>query len=193
METWFTSDLHFEHHNIIEYCGRPFEDVTDMRYSLIRNWNRHVDRDDVVYILGDFAMGRIADSLPIARMLNGRKRLILGNHDRPFPTNKQSQRWFDEYARYFEDIRIHDTLEVDGTILELNHFPYQGDSHDSDRFEAFRPADNGNWLLHGHVHWTGRRSGARMVHIGTDAWGYRPANLTEVMEIIREADSNVPV
>lgn len=188
MAIFFTSDNHFDHNNIIQFCDRPFEDITHMRYELIRNWNRTVGRDDTVYVLGDFAMGRITDSLPIASMLNGHKRLILGNHDRPFPTNKNTARWFNEYARYFEDIRINDTLEVNGMTLELNHFPYQGDSHDNDRFDAFRPVDRGNWLLHGHTHSTRRHYGDRMAHVGCDAWEYRPASLDEIMQVIKEAE-----
>lgn len=35
MTTWFTSDLHFGHANIIEYSGRPFPDLDHMNRALI--------------------------------------------------------------------------------------------------------------------------------------------------------------
>ena len=63
MTTWFTSDLHFGHANIIEYSGRPFRDVDHMNRALIERWNALVQPADTVWVLGDVAMGRITDTL----------------------------------------------------------------------------------------------------------------------------------
>ena len=54
---WFTSDTHFSHCNIIKYCNRPFKDVDEMNKILIQNWNNVVRPDDIVWHLGDFALG----------------------------------------------------------------------------------------------------------------------------------------
>ena len=35
MATWFTTDLHLGHSNIIDYCGRPFANVDAMSRALI--------------------------------------------------------------------------------------------------------------------------------------------------------------
>ena len=43
MKTFFTSDTHFYHSNIIKYCNRPFADAQDMNETLIANWNNVVD------------------------------------------------------------------------------------------------------------------------------------------------------
>lgn len=76
---WFTSDHHFDHHNIIEYCGRPFKDVDDMNKKLIDNWNKVVKKDDVVFHLGDFSFrGRVNH---FKEKLNGHIIHIKGNHD----------------------------------------------------------------------------------------------------------------
>ena len=82
MSTWFTSDLHFGHVNIIQYSGRPFTDVDQMNTSLIDRWNALVQPGDDVWVLGDVAMGHIADTLPLVGRLAGYKRLLAGNHDR---------------------------------------------------------------------------------------------------------------
>lgn len=80
-EVWFTSDTHFGHKNILEYEkeARPFETVEEMNETLISNWNDTVRPKDIVWHLGDFAFGR--SHVELAGRLNGRKRLIMGNHD----------------------------------------------------------------------------------------------------------------
>ena len=56
METFFTSDHHFGHRRIIDYCGRPYAHVDEMDEALIANWNARVGHSDVVYHLGDFTL-----------------------------------------------------------------------------------------------------------------------------------------
>ena len=81
MKYFFTSDTHFGHENIIEYCGRPFKDVTHMNEELIRRWNARVTPDDVVFHLGDFSMMGGAVS-KFYKRLNGNIIWIKGNHDK---------------------------------------------------------------------------------------------------------------
>ena len=57
MSTFFTSDHHFGHAKIIEYCKRPFSSVEEMNQVMIDRWNEVVGPDDHVYHLGDFAFG----------------------------------------------------------------------------------------------------------------------------------------
>jgi len=74
-------DLHFNHRNIIKYCSRPFNSVEDMNKQLIKNWNSVVGKNDIVYVVGDFALCGKQKIIEIGQRLNGRKRLVLGNHD----------------------------------------------------------------------------------------------------------------
>lgn len=74
-------DPHFWHKNIINYCNRPFATVEEMNETLIENWNSVVGKQDVVYVLGDFALCGKDRIIEITQKLNGRKRLVLGNHD----------------------------------------------------------------------------------------------------------------
>jgi calcineurin-like phosphoesterase family protein len=80
-DVWFTSDTHLGHKNILEYEkeARPFETVEEMNEALISNWNDTVRPKDIIWHLGDFAFGR--SNVELAGRLNGRKRLIMGNHD----------------------------------------------------------------------------------------------------------------
>ena len=44
-----TSDTHFNHKNIIEYCKRPFKDTLEMNEYIIEKWNSVVKDEDIVY------------------------------------------------------------------------------------------------------------------------------------------------
>lgn len=79
---FWTSDLHFNHGNIIKYCNRPFISKQEMNHSLIQNWNKTVKEEDIVFILGDFCFGDKSKWRQLLNSLNGTKYLVQGNHDR---------------------------------------------------------------------------------------------------------------
>lgn len=80
-KVFFTSDTHFNHANIIDFCKRPFGSVEEMNEALIANWNRVVSKDDIIFHLGDFCFGGSEVWNSILDRLNGKIYLILGNHD----------------------------------------------------------------------------------------------------------------
>ena len=82
MKTYVIADTHFNHSNIIKYGNRPFNDVLDMNKKIIDNWNQVVQKEDIVYHLGDFFLGSKKDLADIVSKLNGKIYLIRGNHDR---------------------------------------------------------------------------------------------------------------
>lgn len=196
MTTFFTSDTHFSHARIIELSDRPFKDINHMDEEIIRRWNEKVKPEDTVYHLGDVALGPIADSLPKVGRLNGTKILVIGNHDRVFdPTSKmkpeKAERWDTEYRKVFDIIVDATSVELDDNAWALlSHFPYDGDSHDGDRYKSSRLYDAGLPLIHGHTHLDKRISrsakGTLQVHVGMDAWNYAPVSEETVFGIIRD-------
>mgnify|MGYP002510689952 CR=1 FL=1 len=81
--TFFTSDLHFGHKNIIRYCNRPFCNLDNMEETIINFWNKTVPENADVFILGDVAFSMSKTKIKeVLNKLNGRKHLIMGNHDR---------------------------------------------------------------------------------------------------------------
>lgn len=186
MTTWFTADHHFGHTNIIRYCDRPFTDVDAMNRTLIERWNERVETGDDVWVLGDFALGKIDETLPIAGQLHGRKVLITGNHDRCWAGHgRRAGQWEERYLEAgFAEVRHGTiTIELDGVDVLACHFPYRGDSQERDRYVEQRPADRGRWLLHGHIHERWRQRG-RMINVGVDAWAYRPVSAAELRQLI---------
>lgn len=81
-KTWMIADTHFGHENIVKYVSRPFDDVKHMEEVLIDNWNRTIKKNDVIYVLGDFALYDKENIIRVGRQLKGNKVLIMGNHDR---------------------------------------------------------------------------------------------------------------
>ena len=84
---WFASDHHFGHAALLTFTkddgshARPgFSDVDHMNETMIANHNRVVGPTDRVYFLGDVGFSRATLAAVLPR-LNGKKRLILGNHD----------------------------------------------------------------------------------------------------------------
>lgn len=191
MATWFTADLHFGHRNIIDYCRRPFPDVDSMNRALVEHWNDPVDPDDTVWVLGDFALGTISETLPIAAELHGRMVLVTGNHDRCWSGHgARAEGWTERYldAGFEEIVQGTTPAVVGGFPVVMCHFPYVGDSHDHDRFTEHRPADTGEWLLHGHVHDRWSQNG-RMINVGVDVADYRPVAEADVAAKARSAHS----
>lgn len=84
---WVTSDTHFNHENILKFTQpdgskvRDFNDLEEMNETLIDNWNRVVKPGDKVYHLGDVFFGSKEAFAKLWPRLNGKKRLVVGNHD----------------------------------------------------------------------------------------------------------------
>lgn len=177
---FFTSDTHFGHARIIELCNRPFSSVEEMNEVMIERWNQTVKPNDIVFHLGDVALGKIAESLPLIGRLNGYKILVPGNHDRIFSGEKESkrERFLPEYEKVFQLVTREQRwikLRGEPTWLPMCHFPYAGDSHGNDRHADKRPEDKGAPLIHGHVHDKWLTNG-RMLNVGVDVHDFRPVS-----------------
>ena len=131
----YIADLHFDYDSIIAYDNRPFDDLEEMHESMIGNWNRAVtSSEDLTWILGDFCSGGAERWEMLLSRLNGRKALILGNHDDP-DTVQAVRPLFEEVTEYREFVDA-------GRHVVLCHYPILG----------FRDHYFGWYHLYGHVH-----------------------------------------
>ena len=80
------SDTHFGHTNSWEKFKlpngdplRPFTSTEEMDETMVERWNAVVRPQDTVYHLGDVVINK--KSLHHVKRLNGKKRLVRGNHD----------------------------------------------------------------------------------------------------------------
>jgi calcineurin-like phosphoesterase family protein len=189
---YFSADHHFDHANIIRYCGRPFAGVNEMNEEMVRRWNSVVGPSDTVYYLGDFSMAK-RPVLHFGSQLNGEKRLIIGNHDRCHP-RKQSAAEVQAVYRDggFTSFDVELTMQLAGQEVLLNHFPYFAAELAAEyvvKHQDLRPKDRGLWLLHGHVHekW---KIKDRMINVGVDAWDFYPVPLSTIESLIHEHEAS---
>ncbi len=83
MNTYFISDLHFGHSNIIKYSNRPFANTFIMDKELIKKWNNTVGKNDTVWFLGDLTLSKDKEHIAgLVHQLHGHKKMIIGNHDK---------------------------------------------------------------------------------------------------------------
>lgn len=151
-----------------------------MNVGIIERWNNQVTDADTVYVIGDLAMGRTQETIPLAKELRGTKILVRGNHD------KATARTYIEkggFSSVLDSAFL--TINGSGRQLQLCHFPFVGDSREDDRYRDRRPVDKGQWLLCGHVHDAWRQRG-RAINVGIDAWGGNLVTEADLTTLIGE-------
>lgn len=172
---FFTSDIHFGHTNIIQYCKRPFESVSHMNNSIIERWNSVVGGLDLVYVLGDVCMGPLEETVRLVSRLHGRKVLIKGNHD------DRSVKML-EFSRQWESIHDYLELSVGKQLIVMSHYP----------LASWHKANRGSYMLHGHCHHSYKpglpttTDQGKVLDVGLDGQGYNyaPISLNKVNSIM---------
>ena len=131
-ETYIISDTHFGHSNALTFKkadGSPLRDFAsaqEMDDHMIERWNSVVKPHDKVIHLGDIVINK--KFLHILGQLNGKKKLIMGNHDI----------WnISELTQYFYDIKAYRVFDKH----IFSHIPVHKES--IGRFKA---------NVHGHLH-----------------------------------------
>lgn len=180
---YVTSDTHFFHENIIKYSNRPWTNIDSMTNGLIENWNAVVKKGDIVYHLGDFAMGgskRADDLVKVLNKLNGTIRLVKGNHDTYILSEPCSKRfeWIKDYYEF--SYKYEDTKK----LFVLMHFPLFA-WHNANK--KGNDGTNSVIHLHGHSHGNIDRLNANTTRmdVGVDSNGYTPVLLDNIIEIMK--------
>jgi calcineurin-like phosphoesterase family protein len=190
-DTFFTSDTHYGHANIIIYTERPFlqkgdldqdnrwvskriarERANAMDDFIVKKHNEVVTPNDDVYHLGDYLYGRTDDVIRILRRLNFRNiYFIWGNHD-------SALKDFASILRFYPDLknRVHflgdmGHITIEGQEIVLTHYA----------MKVWNRSHYGAWNLYGHSHGTlPDDPHARAIDVGVDVHGYRPLSFHEV-------------
>ena len=167
---FFTSDLHFGHANILKYYPKRLDllsedfvkDIEGFQDYFIEYWNKTVNKQDHVYILGDFSFKGIDENRQILFRMNGHKHLIIGNHD------SNSYRLVECFTSIsqMKEVRFkksnYDFLEEDIALI-LCHYPIL----------SWNRKQYGSLMIHGHCHGTmdefNKKSNDLRVDVGIDS------------------------
>lgn len=166
---WVISDTHFNHSNILKFKdkddkyfrGDLFKDINHMNETIINNWNSVIKPQDKVYHLGDVYFGNQQEAEKILSRLNGKKRLIVGNHDTIYGKGNVLQKYFQKIYMW----RLFKEFD-----MCLTHVPINEDN--------FRKV---NWNVHGHVHQNDSPKGP-YINVCVEKTNYAPVHIEEVIK-----------
>jgi calcineurin-like phosphoesterase family protein len=170
-----------------------------MDEALVQNWNALVKPDDIGYILGDLAVeGSWRSGLEWADQMNGRLRLITGNHDQAWTGKSEWAKYQRAYLEVFETVTPWGRAKIGSTKVNLSHFPYFGDHTREDRFDMYRLIPQDRPIIHGHTHTREKFSVAHLwqedgrvilvpqLHVGVDAWDFKPVSLQQLERLLAD-------
>lgn len=169
-----------------------------MNKAILENINKVVKSEDRLWILGDVALGNREENLTLLKDLETRNiTIISGNHDlfHPLYGNKSEKHLKNcKKIPNITNIETSSTIQVNGTAVQLSHFPYEGESAEgrSDRYVNWRLDTSETWLLCGHVH-TMWRQKDNMINVGVDAWGGFPVSSNKIAELLKSGKQNLPI
>ena len=155
------ADTHFGHKKICQFEAktRSFATVEEHDAELVRRWNAAVKPNDTVWHLGDVLFGR--EAFATLGLLNGVKKLVMGNHDR-YPIGL--------YQEHFS--QIVGAAELRGCIL--THIPVHPAQFN--RYKA---------NIHGHLH-SNKMDDARYINVSAEHTGLAPMLLDTVLHNVTE-------
>lgn len=163
------SDTHFNHGNILKFTDRhsgqsvrPFDTVHDMNETMVDNWNSVVKPGDKVYHLGDVFFGSPVHFKALWPRLNGRKRLVVGNHD---------DVKFLSSGAFFEKVMLWRKFEN----LLLTHVPVHPTTLQEHRFDGKEMIN-----VHGHIHQNPSPDGPYKC-VCVEQIYYKPLNIEEIL------------
>jgi calcineurin-like phosphoesterase family protein len=151
---WITSDNHFSHKNIHNFCPttRPDADWQVMDQKMIQQWRAQVQQNDIVYLLGDVFFCNAEAAIKIMEQLPGQKHLIFGNHDKAIRSNSTLRGKFVAHYEYRE-------ITFDGNDIVLFHYPIQ----------EWNRMNRGSIHCYGHIHNKVSGVGGRTVNVCVDS------------------------
>ncbi len=166
---YYTADLHFGHQNILTLAMRPFHSVPQMEEALIDSWNSKVTDQDDIYIIGDLFFHHQCPK-QVLKQLNGKKHLILGNHDESWLT--------DELKSYFVSIQAYKEIVDQNHTIFMCHYPM-----------ISYPKQSRSYMIHGHIHndtlfdyWPILLQRERILNAGTDIHQFTPVTFHELVK-----------
>lgn len=155
---FFTSDEHYLHHNIIEYCTRPFSSIEEMQDEFIKRHNSVVTSKDITVHGGDFTLANRNKAENIIKQLNGDHIFVKGSHDYWLGKKHPLQIW---------------EKKIEGQYIVVCHYAMR----------RWARSHYGAWHLYGHSHGVLPPMG-KSWDIGVDNNNFYPVSFEQIKEIM---------
>lgn len=182
MKKFVTSDIHFNHKNIINFCPETrgqYSGMDEMNQDIVDRFNKDVSEEDHTYIIGDLCFGHPKHALEFLKEMNGTKTLVFGNHDRRL---KKSDEFNNAELRRLAGLvefdwyhTFHHTVDQVKYGIVLFHF----------RIAEWEDCHHGSIHLYGHSHGTGPKLDTRCMDVGMETNEMRPYLLDDVVRKLR--------
>jgi len=185
MNSWFTSDTHYGHKNIVRGTSewenkdnaqrvRDFDTMEEHNDALVKSINSVVKEDDELWHLGDWSFGG-KDNIKIFRDRLKCKNihLIFGNHDQHIEPLNSLYRELFKSCQYVKNL----SFKKDGikTNLFLSHYSHQ----------VWAKSNHDTIHLFGHSHGSLKGIGKSM-DVGVDTNNLYPYHLEEIIYIMKD-------
>jgi len=178
---WVSSDFHLLHKSIAgekvsnwKTGFRDFNNEYEMTEEILKQVNKYVKWNDILYFLGDFCFKNHKKIPELRNRINCQTiHFVKGNHDQHI----------DKYKDFFTSVQDYLTVEYYNQTFILFHYPILSWWH----------IGHGTLMLHGHCHSheniNKQNEKCKRIDVGIDhaykMFGeYRPFEITEVIKIL---------
>lgn len=146
--TYFSSDWHLGHANILKFDKRDFKNIDEHDKFIIKMCTQILKPGDDFYYLGDFSLTNYVKTEGyVATLFSTGANLyfIKGNHD-----NEDNIKLFKQYGTFLGEKK---TIKIDDKVIVLDHFANR----------VWDRSHHGSYHLYGHSHDSLDKTG--------DTWG----------------------
>lgn len=169
---YLTSDLHLGHDREFIWKARGFNSIQQMNETIVETWNRTIDDDDDIYVLGDVMLGS-PDNIHYIERLCGRIHIVLGNHD----TSKREE-MYRNLPNVIEVAEVGIKLKYKKHHFVMTHYPMMTGNLEKESLKQM------SLNLYGHTHQASNfyNDMPFMYHVGVDSHDCYPVLLDDVIE-----------
>jgi calcineurin-like phosphoesterase family protein len=150
---------------------RPFTSTHEMNETMIRNWNSVVSASANVYHVGDVTVREFGPAfIELMHRLNGRKRLLVGNHDPLYGQKNDALRKCFEKIEFWKGFKEYNFM--------MSHVPLPR--------EHFRGGVKFN--VHAHIHYR-KKEDPHYINTCVEVRDYTPTSFDTIIEEIKQVQS----
>lgn len=189
---FFSSDFHYAHKNICrgitkweDRVVRDFDTLEQMNDKIVDSINRTVGENDILFDLGDWALGGHENIHEFRNRIKCKTILKLaGNHDDSIVNGKNGEhRLFKELFNDTVILRVkwqetEPEVKIRKAKFILSHYPYA----------SWPYMSSGGIHLHGHVHFSAdlKFGPGKMLDVGCEGNNYIPYEMHEILGLMKD-------